>query len=175
MAFRSLLVVLLLSFFVAPAFALSERPQELPAGSLEAGRTAPNFTLKTLDGDAVSHLQFRGKVVFLNFWASWCPPCRAEMPAMNRLNEVFSNRDFVMLAVNTEQDKDVVEDFLSSHPHDFTVLLDPQGAAQNLYQVFRFPETFLLDKEGRIVERFLGARDWSAVEFLKRIEHLVKE
>ena len=175
MVFRSPLIVLLLLFFAAPAFALSDGPQEPPAGNLQAGRTAPDFTLKTLDGDSVSLSQFRGKVVFLNFWASWCPPCREEMPAMNRLNQVFADRDFVMLAVNTEQNKGVVEDFLSKRPHDFTVLLDPQGTVQSLYQVFRFPETFLLDKEGRIVERFLGARDWSAVEFLRRIEQMVKE
>lgn len=175
MMIRTLLLLLLFSASIAPAFAWSERPREQPAGSLETGRTAPDFTLKSLDGDSVSLSQFRGKVVFLNFWASWCPPCRAEMPAMNRLNEVFSDRDFVMLAVNTEQDKGAVEDFLSRHPHDFTVLLDPRGTVQNLYQVFRFPETFLIDKEGRIVERFIGARDWSGVEFLKRIEQLVKE
>jgi len=94
---------------------------------------------------------------------------------MNRLNEVFSDRDFVMLAVNIEQDKGPVENFLSKRRHDFTVLLDPQGTAQNLYQVFRFPETFLIDKEGRIVERFLGARDWSDIAFLQRIDQMVKE
>lgn len=180
MVFRSFFVVfvlalLLFSSLIAPAFATSERPQAPPAGSLEAGRTAPDFTLKTLKGDSVSLSQFRGKVVFLNFWATWCPPCRAELPSMSRLNEVFAGRDFVMLAVNVEQDKGIVEDFLKVRPHDFTVLLDPEGKAQSLYQVFRFPETFLIDKEGRIVERFLGARDWSAVEFLKRIDHLVKE
>jgi peroxiredoxin len=171
----SLLVLLLFSVWIGPAFAWSERPKAPPAGSLKVGGTAPDFTLKSLKGDSASLSQFRGKVVFLNFWASWCPPCRAEMPSMSRLNEVFSDREFAMLAVNVEQDKGAVEEFLADHPHDFTVLLDPQGTAQNLYQVFRFPETFLIDKEGRIVERFLGARDWSEVEFMKRIAQLVKE
>lgn len=169
------LILLIFTAWSAPAFALSDRPQEAPAGSLEPGRAAPEFTLKTLEGESVSLSQLRGKVVFLNFWASWCPPCRAEMPSMNRLNEVFADREFVMLAVNVEQDRGVVEAFLAKLPHDFTVLLDLKGEAQNLYQVFRFPETFLIDKEGRIVERFIGARDWSAVEFLKRIDQLVKE
>jgi peroxiredoxin len=160
--------------FVSPVFAKADRPLTSPGGSVEIGAVAPDFTLKTLDGSTVSLSQFRGKVVFLNFWASWCPPCRAEMPSMERLHEVFADRGLVMLAVNVEQDQRSVQGFLDKHPHTFPVLFDPEGQAQDLYQVFRFPETFLIDKEGKIVERFLGARDWSSVDFLKLFDSLLK-
>jgi thiol-disulfide isomerase/thioredoxin len=126
-----------------------------------------------MDGRTVTLSQYRGKVVFLNFWATWCPPCREEMPAMERLNTVFEGQDFVMLAVNVEKDIETVRAFLAQSPHSFTVLLDQQATVQNRYGVFRFPETFLLDKDGRLVERFLGARDWSSVDFMRRISTMV--
>lgn len=157
------------------AFAKAERPQSTPADLLQAGSMAPDFTLKNLKGKPVTLSQYRGKVVFLNFWATWCPPCRAEMPAMERLNEVYAGRDFVILAVNVEEDVAAVKTFLKEHPHSFTVLLDPEARAQNLYGVYRFPETFLIDKRGKIDEHYLGARDWSGVEFLKKINAMMKE
>lgn len=137
------------------------------------GQVVPDFTLQDMEGRTVTLSQYRGKVVFLNFWATWCPPCREEMPAMERLNTVFEGQDFVMLAVNVEKDIETVRAFLVQSPHSFTVLLDQQATVQNLYGVYRFPETFLIDQEGRLVERFLGARDWSSVEFMKRITTMI--
>jgi len=166
---------LLLCLMPSPASARSERPQEAPDGSLAAGAPAPDFTLQDLGGESVTLSQYRGKVVFLNFWASWCPPCRAEMPSMERLYEVFANDDFVMLAVNIEQDAEAVRGFLRQHPHAFPVLLDLEETTQLLYGVDRFPETFLIDRQGRIVERYIGARDWSSVDFLKKIKSMLKE
>jgi len=157
------------------AFAKAERPQEAPAGLVAAGAPAPDFTLPDLAGESVTLSQYRGKVVFLNFWASWCPPCRAEMPSMERLYEVYAGDDFVLLAVNIEQDAAAVRDFLRKNPHTFPVLLDLETTAQRLYGVDRFPETFLIDRQGRVVERYIGARDWSAVEFLKKIKSMLKE
>jgi peroxiredoxin len=146
-----------------------------PTGSADVavGQVVPDFTLTDMEGRSVTLSQYRGKVVFLNFWATWCPPCREEMPAMERLHGVFEGQDFVMLAINVEQDLAPVRAYLDKNPHSFTVLLDQQGTVQNLYRVFRFPETFLLDQEGRLVERFLGVRDWSSVEFMKRISSMV--
>jgi peroxiredoxin len=176
MRWLSVLAVLLICLAAAYFFlAKDERPQAPPADLLQAGSMAPDFTLKDLQGNPVTLSQYRGKVVFLNFWATWCPPCRAEMPAMERLNEVYGNQDFVMLAVNVEDDVEAVKAFLKENPHSFSVLLDLEANAQSLYGVYRFPETFLIDKNGKIVERFLGARDWSGVDFLKLINALIKE
>jgi thiol-disulfide isomerase/thioredoxin len=167
-----LAVLLLLT--ATPVLAKSERPQSLPQG-IVAGAQAPNFTLKDLQGNPVTLSKLRGKVVFLNFWATWCPPCRAELPSMERLNEVYGSRDFVMLAVNVEEDAGPVREFLAKNRHSFRVLLDPGADAQADYGVYRFPETFLIDKKGKVVERYVGARDWSAVDFLKKVDALTKE
>jgi peroxiredoxin len=167
------LLLLLTVVAAAPALAKAERPQAPPATAV--GAAAPDFTLDDLQGNPVTLSGLRGKVVVLNFWASWCPPCRVEMPSMERLNEVFGSRDFALLAVNVEQDAAAVRAFLKENPHSFAVLLDPQGKAQQLYGVYRFPETFLIDKSGRVVEHYLGARDYSAVDFLKKIDALLKE
>jgi peroxiredoxin len=150
-----------------------DRSGDGSGAAISVGQVVPDFTLKDMDGRTVTLSQYRGKVVFLNFWATWCPPCREEMPAMERLNTVFQGQDFVMLAVNVEKDIEPVRAFLAQSPHSFAVLLDQQATAQNLYGVFRFPETFLIDQEGRLVERFLGARDWSSVEFMKRISTMM--
>jgi len=169
------LFALMLLAISPSAFAKAERPQAPAADVLQVGSMAPDFTLKDLKGNPVSLSRYRGKVVFLNFWATWCPPCRAEMPDMERLYEVFGGQEFIMLAVNVEDDVEAVKAFLKDHPHSFPVLLDVEASAQNLYGVFRFPETFLIDKKGRVVERYLGARDWSSVDFLRKINELMKE
>jgi peroxiredoxin len=175
MRFLALLVggLLFLGIFATDGLALGGGPQEQPA-AIDSGSQAPDFTLETLDGETVTLSDFRGKVVFLNFWASWCPPCRAEMPSMERLNEVFDGRDFVMLAVNVEQDPASVRQFLEQNSHSFTVLLDPDQKAQRLYQVYRFPESFLIDKQGMVIKRFIGGRNWSSVEFMERLNQLTK-
>jgi peroxiredoxin len=165
------LAILLASIVLGTLLAGCDRPTGNGA-AISVGQVVPDFTLKDLEGRSGNLSDYRGKVVFLNFWATWCPPCREEMPAMERLNAVFEGKEFVMLAVNVEKDLEPVRAFLSQNPHSFAVLLDQQASVQNAYGVFRFPETFLLDKEGRLVERFLGARDWSSVEFMKRISSM---
>lgn len=137
-------------------------------GSAPAGQSlAADFTLRDLDGKLHKLSDYRGKVVFLNFWATWCPPCRAEIPSMERLNEVLGSKDFVMLAVNTDEEVKDLEAFVKETPHNFTVLSDADGKIQKLYRVDKFPETFVIDRQGRIVEHIVGARDWSSTEALK--------
>ncbi|PLY01385.1 MAG: thioredoxin [Desulfuromonas sp.] len=138
------------------------------------GSLAPDFSLQDVHGKTVRLADMQGKVVFLNFWATWCPPCRVEMPSMEMLNEVFASQGFVMLAVNVEPEgRETVPPFLKSNPHEFSVLLDYETKVQNAYGVYRFPETFLIDKQGRIARHYIGAYDWSSVEILKQIKELV--
>jgi len=115
----------------------------------------------------------RGKVVMVNFWATWCPPCKEEMPSMERLNKIMANEDFVMLAINADDNgRAVVPDFLENNPHDFTVLYDDQGAVKQNYGVYKMPESFIIDKDGKIVEKVAGAIDWASsktVAFLKSL------
>jgi peroxiredoxin len=128
---------------------------------------AADFTLRDLDGKLHKLSDYRGKVVFLNFWATWCPPCLAEIPAMEQLNEALGNKNFVMLAINVDEDLEDLQAFAKENPHKFTVLSDADAVVQKLYQVFKFPETFVIDGQGRIVQHIIGGRDWSSAESLK--------
>jgi len=141
----------------------------------QIGVSAPNVTLKTLQGKPVTLADYRGKVVLLNFWATWCPPCRAEMPSMERLNRIFQSTDFALLAVNVEPDgEQTVPAFLKRWPHSFPVLLDVEAKAQNTYQVFRFPETFIISREGVILNHVIGARDWDDADIVEYLRFLLE-
>ncbi len=151
-------------------------PSETPAGvSVRAGMVAPEVNLKTLDGAPVSLSQYRGKVVILNFWATWCPPCRAEKPSMEKLYGMFPDGELVMLAVNVEEDgARTVPAFLQDNPHSFPILLDPGAKAQRAYGVFRFPESFIIGRDGQVVDKVVGAIDWVDPQVVGFIQSLVK-
>ncbi|WP_170232881.1 TlpA disulfide reductase family protein [Desulfuromonas acetexigens] len=170
---RSSLLVSLFALLLGsavPAFAGVSRPEVPPSAGVKVGALAPDIQLVDLNGKTVTLEQFRGKVVMLNFWATWCPPCRAEMPAMQRLNDKMAGLDFVMLALNVEPDGEhTVPNFLQGKSYTFPILLDPGAKAQNRYGVFRFPETLIIGKDGIILNHILGAREWddsSTVDYL---------
>ena len=132
------------------------------AGPVVIGQPAPDFTLSDLNGRSYTLSQLRGKVVIVNFWATWCPPCRAEMPSMERLHRELSGEGLVMLAVNIEKDgRRTVTQFLSSNPHSFPILLDEQEVVQRRYGVYKFPESFIVRKDGVIDDKVIGAIDWA--------------
>jgi peroxiredoxin len=137
--------------------------------------SAPEFTLNDMDGEPHRLADYRGKVVLINFWATWCPPCRAEMPSMEALNQAMAGDDFVMLAINVEQDgRSSVPAFLEKSPHTFSVLYDDQGVVQTLYGVYKFPESFVIRKDGIIDDRVIGAIDWVHPETVAYFKELAK-
>jgi peroxiredoxin len=157
----------------SPAFAGGSRP-ELKTTAVVQGTLAPNFALKNLQGKTVDLASYRGQVVLVNFWATWCPPCRTEMPSMEKLQTLLAGEKFVMLAINVEEDgQDNVADFLKDNPHSFTILLDPEAEVQALYGVYRFPETFVIGKDGIITDHIIGAIDWAAEDTVKYFKKLV--
>ncbi len=133
------------------------------------------FTLKNLEGSEVSLKDFEGKVVFLNFWATWCGPCREEMPSMERLWQRFKEDDFVILAVDLRESKGEVVSFMKEYGLTFPVLLDSKGEVGSMFGVRAIPTTYLLDSEGRIVGGALGARDWASEDAFDLIEHLLSD
>jgi peroxiredoxin len=141
------------------------------------GRTpavAPDFSLTDLSGQAVRLSAYRGRVVLVNLWATWCPPCREEMPSMERLHQQMKDRGFVLLAVSEDEGgAQTVKSFVDQMKVTFPVLLDPQGEVGRKYGVWGFPESFLLDRDGRIVERVIGPRDWAAPAQIAQIETLL--
>ncbi|MFQ5897696.1 MAG: redoxin domain-containing protein [Candidatus Methylomirabilia bacterium] len=122
---------------------------------------APDFTLSTLDGRTAALSDFSGKIVFLNFWTTWCPACRAEMPSMERLWSQFRSKGLVILAVDMEESKGRVKGFVEEHGLTFPTLLDSDGKVSARYGIRFIPTTFVLDRSGRIIARVIGPKDWS--------------
>lgn len=141
-----------------------------------AGMMATNFRLKNLQGQPVTLSSLRGKVVFLNVWATWCGPCREEMPSMEQLYEEFKqSKDFVMLAVSQDRaGREAVMPFVESHHIHFEVLLDPKNIVGDAYDVTGVPETFIIDRKGRIVAHHVGAFDWSRQDVRQALNELLK-
>lgn len=157
-----------------PVFAGGQRPQEPPSGQSLVGEAAPDFSLPLVGGGEVTLSQLRGKVVLLNFWATWCPPCRAEMPSMERLYAQLKDSGFELLAVNVEVDGlTILPEYFQKHPHSFPVPVDTEGEISNNYGVFRFPESFVIDREGKVVEHVIGGRDWSEPGMVERFKQLL--
>ena len=107
-----------------------------------------DFTLEDLNGNKVTLSQLKGKKVFLNFWATWCPPCKAEMPDIEKLYQETKDSDLVILAVNAGDDKKTVQDFIAKNNYNFSVLLDSDGEVSQLYQVTGIPTSYFIDTEG---------------------------
>ena len=166
-------LLLVLALIVAACGGAPTEPPPPPAPAA-AGDMAPDFTLEDTNGNKVTLSALRGKVVMVNFWATWCPPCKEEMPSMERLNKFMADEDFVMLAINADDNgREVVPDFLKKNPHDFTVLYDDQGAVKQRYGVYKMPESFIINKDGTIVEKVVGAIDWTAGPAFKLITILL--
>jgi cytochrome c biogenesis protein CcmG/thiol:disulfide interchange protein DsbE len=151
-----------------------EEEQESPP--VAAGDKAANFKLEALDGSTVSLEQLQGKVVFLNIWATWCGPCREEMPSMETLyDELRTNRDFVMLAVSQDtKGRLVVAPYVEKNGYHFKVLLDPENKVGEAYDVSGVPETFIIDRGGRIVAHHMGAFDWSRPDVKDALRQLLE-
>ena len=121
----------------------------------ETGLMAPDFTLENLSGKEVSLSDFRGQKIFLNFWASWCPPCKQEMPDIQKLYK--ENDNVKVLTVNVQETKDTVFDYMMSNNYSFTTLLDKNGTIGSRYLVRGIPTTIIIDEDGIILSRQSGA------------------
>jgi thiol-disulfide isomerase/thioredoxin len=138
---------------------------------------AADFTLQDMDENSHSLKDYRGKVVMLNFWATWCPPCRQEMPSMEALNQLYEDEGFTVLAINEWEDADRVFVYtgqLSTSP-TFPILFDKTGKVADKYEVKGLPTTVLLNKKGQVVYRAIGGRDFNHPEVDKIIRSLLSE
>lgn len=136
---------------------LSRAPEGLEdSASPVAGRPAPDFTLETVDGDSVTLSDLRGQVVVLNFWATWCPPCRAEMPALEEVYTARRDDGLVVLAVDQAEPADLVTDFRDELNLSFPLLLDPGYVVSDEYRINLLPSTFFIDRNGVIRDVVYG-------------------
>jgi peroxiredoxin len=136
---------------------------------------AADFALSDLSGRAVRLSALRGRVVLVNLWATWCPPCREEMPSMERLYQKMHDRGVELLAVSEDESekREDVQAFVRDVNATFPVLLDPDREVGLLYGVWGYPETFVIDREGRVAERVIGPRKWDSPESVAAIEALL--
>lgn len=132
-----------------------------------------DIALTDLDNNTVRLSEQAGKIVFLNFWTTWCPTCREEMPAMQKLHQRFANQDFVMLAVDLKESSKTVQRFAERYKLSFPILLDPKGKTGAGYGVRSIPTTFIIDKKGAIIGKVLGPRNWDDRRSVALFEHLI--
>jgi thiol-disulfide isomerase/thioredoxin len=130
------------------------------------------ITLEDPTGRPISLAEFRGKIVFINFWTTWCLACVIEMPSMEKLHQAFKDKDFVMLAINLQETASRVKQFYKEHKLTFTTLLDTTGDVGAGLGIRSIPTTFILDKNGRIIGKALGPREWEGKKSIALFEYL---
>jgi len=144
---------------------------------LVVGMTAPNFSLPDLRGKTQRLTDYRGKVVFLNFWATWCKPCKEEMPSMQVLWDNLKNQDFMMLAVSMDRvttTKDIPS-FVETLKLSFPILTDSWGQTDKRYKLMGVPETYIIDQNGVLREKVIGPRDWTRRESIETIVQMLQK
>ena len=164
----ALRALLLAAWITGPALAAD--PQFLT--EMSERPAAPELGLRDLDGHLHSLEEHRGKVLIVNFWATWCPPCREEMPSMQRAWEAVKDEGILLLAVNVGESEDRIFTFTADYPVDFPLLLDSDGQATERWPVVGLPTTFVVDPEGRIAYRAIGGRAWDDPALLDQVRAL---
>lgn len=136
---------------------------------IQKGYMAPDFELETMNGELTKLSNYRGKKVILNFWASWCPPCKAEMPNIEKFYKENKDHNVIVLAVNlttTEKNKNNVQQFIKDQGLTFPILLDEQGKEGKLYQTFTIPTSYIIDPKGIVQQKFIGPMSKEIIETL---------
>ncbi len=142
--------------------------------ALKPGTAAPAFRLPSLDGGEVDLSAYRGRLVVVNFWATWCPPCVAEMPSLERLHRTLGREGVQVLGVSTDEDEAALRRFVAARGVTFPILRDPGGrVAAGAYRTTGYPETFVIDPAGLIKEQYVGPAEWDTPEALAHFRQLL--
>ena len=168
---------LLITAACAAAPARAAIPPAVPVmTAIMPARPAPDFTLRDIDGKAHHLADYRGKVVLVNFWATWCPPCRAEMPSIERLYASMKGKPFVILALDQGESVDNVFAFMGqlAPSPTFPVLLDPKSQVAHAFGVMGIPSTYLIDEQGHIVAKAIGGRDYDTAAMRSLVSRLMR-
>jgi len=135
-------------------------------------KSAPDFSLKTQSG-TISLKELKGKVVYVDFWASWCIPCRKSFPWMNSMHAKYSTKGLVILAINLDKDAKLVSKFLNQYPAKFKIAYDPSGKSAEAYKVLGMPSSYIIDRQGNIVASHVGFREKNKAELEKNISRFL--
>lgn len=143
---------------------------------IKGNKKIPDFSLKDLNGNQVEIRKLKGKIIFLNFWATWCGPCKQEMSSLEALHQRFKGRNFVLVTISVDyEDMEHVRDFIQKHHYTFPVLLDSKGEVLDLFDIKGVPTTILVDKTGRMIGRATGRRDWKSAEVFSLINLMLEK
>jgi cytochrome c biogenesis protein CcmG/thiol:disulfide interchange protein DsbE len=144
-------------------------------GIIEVPHITPpvDFSLIDINGRQFTLSEFKGKIVFLNFWTTWCPECRIEMPSMEKLHRRLNGQDFEMIAVNIQEPALQVKNFLEKYQLTFSILLDAKGEIGRQFGIRAIPATYILDKNGGIIGKAFGSRHWDGKKSIALFEHLI--
>ena len=166
----------LIFFFVAVTFVIASNGKFAFAGTqlykIKQPFMAPDFDLPDVDGKRYRLRDLKGKVLVVNFWTTWCPPCLQEMPAMNRAWKKFDKSKVIILAINVGENEDAIFDFTGKYPVDFPLVMDVTGKIIKKWKVIALPTTFVVNSKGEVVYRVVGGRDWDSDALVKKIETL---
>jgi peroxiredoxin len=141
---------------------------------LKSGDAAPDFALPTLNGPRLSLNDFHHRVVVLNFWATWCPPCVEETPSLEKFAEEIQSDGVKVIGVSVDQDEAALKKFVADAQLSFPIARDPQRAVAARYGTFKFPETYIIDSEGRIAEKLMGAVNWQDPRIVNLVRKLAR-
>jgi cytochrome c biogenesis protein CcmG/thiol:disulfide interchange protein DsbE len=174
--FHSLFVVLIfLSFHFPTESEGNDLFQKIGVQPVK-NKEAPNFYLEGLNCKKVELKDFKGKVVFINFWATWCSPCKEEMPSMEALYQQFKEKAFVFLSISVDyKGRKSIKEFIEKNHYTFPVLLDQKYSTLDLYEVKRILTTFIIDKKGMMIGKEIGPRDWKKPEVISMLNYLLIE
>src|SRR6202050_1646072 len=147
----------------------------VPALAGAPGAAAPQFSLAARGGQDVSLAQYKGQVVMINFWASWCGPCRQEKPLLEGIYKKYNKLGFTMLGVNVEPDSHAADDWLKATPVSFPILYDTESKVSKLYEVAGMPSTVIIDRSGKLRVLHRGSKPGDENEYLDSIRALIRE
>ena len=155
-----------LAFFTLPHYRQGE--------SSVAGKTAEDITLN-VDGKSGHLSDYRGKIVVLNYWATWCPPCVEETPALIELNKRISSRNGVVLGVSVDEDEQAYKKFIQDHGINFPTSRDASKKSAQDYGTLMYPETYIIDRKGKIARKVIGPQDWNSAEMVAYFDALLAQ
>jgi peroxiredoxin len=171
----NIFIILILYLKIPPILGNEDLFLKIGIQSIKNKR-APNFSLRDLNGNVVEFKNFKGKLIFLTFWATWCGPCKKEMPSLEALYQQFKYKDFSIVSIALDYEKSSsVKEFIKKNGYTFPVLVDPKNHTVDLFQVKGIPTTILIDKQGMIIGKAMGPREWNKPEVISLINILLEK
>ncbi len=140
---------------------------------VQVGDTAPDFSIKADNGRTYTRADFGGKLLILNFWATWCPPCREELPSLDALQRTLGSKGLVVLAVSVDKDEKLYRTFLEVNKVAITTARNPSQDINREYGTVQFPESYIIDRNGKVVEKIISSTNWMSQDMVSRVQSML--